>query len=186
MRSINADWYSKGKLDRKIMRPTDEKNEYLYSLGWHPTKIKEEDLPKDYIKFRSKTIWYLTGFVKTSGVKDLYYDYTKENHLFKDDYLYISYDRKIERTKDEFGFDEIRYFNVSISGWDSIKVLLAIEKNSTIDTTEVRNKIKEKFNWWKEIEQKDYLRAFSGKNVNDIFEYYEKISNTEGDKTHGI
>lgn len=186
MRSINADWYSKGKLDRKIMRPTDEKNEYLYSLGWHPTKIKEEDLPKDYIKFRSKTIWYSTGFVKTSGVKDLYYDYTKENHLFKDDYLYISYDRKIERTKDEFGFDEIRYFNVSISGWDSIKVLLAIEKNSTIDTTEVRNKIKEKFNWWKENEQKDYLRAFSGKNVNDIFEYYEKISNTEGDKTHGI
>ena len=30
MRSINADWYSKGKLDRKTMRPTDEKYEYLY------------------------------------------------------------------------------------------------------------------------------------------------------------
>ena len=73
MKKINSYWYSKGKFDRKTWRPIDEKNEYLYSLGWHPTKIKEKDLPKDYIKFRSKTIWYLTGFVKTSGVKDLYY-----------------------------------------------------------------------------------------------------------------
>lgn len=106
--------------------------------------------------------------------------------MFKDDYLYISYDRKIEKIKDELGFDEIRYFNVSISGWDSIKVLLAIEKNSTIDTTEVRNKIKEKFNWWKENEHEDYLRTFRGENVNDIFEYYEKISFTKGDKKYGI
>ena len=186
MKKINADWYSKGKIDRKTWRPTDEKNEYLYSLGWHPTKIKKEDLPKDYIEFRSKTIWYLTGFVRTSGVKDLYYTYIKENYLFKDDYLYISYDRKIQEIKDEYGYDEIRYFNVSISGWDSIKVLLAIEENSKIDTTEIRNKIQEKFEWWKENEQEDYLRAFRGKNVNDIFEYYEKILNKEGDKRYGI
>ena len=64
--------------------------------------------------------------------------------------------------------------------------MLAIEKNPKIDTTEIRNKIQEKFEWWKENEQEDYLRAFRGKNVNDIFEYYKRILNTEGDKTHGI
>ena len=181
MRSINADWYSIGRIDRKTWRPTDEENVYLYSLGWHPTKIKENELPKDYIKFRSKTIWYLIGFVRTSGVKDLYYTYIKENHLFKDDYLYISYDRKIEKIKDEYGYEEIRYFNVSISGWDSIKVLLAIEKNSKIDTTEIKNKIQEKFEWWKENEKEDYVRSFNGKNIDNIFEYYEKRFNREGD-----
>ena len=57
MKKINADWYSKGKLDRKTWRPTDEKNKFLYSKGFYPTKIKEEDLSKDYIKIRSRTIW---------------------------------------------------------------------------------------------------------------------------------
>lgn len=50
----------------------------------------------------------MTGFVKTSGVKDLYYTYLKENHLFKDDYLYISYYKKI---KGKYGNDEVRYFD---------------------------------------------------------------------------
>ena len=49
-----------------------------------------------------------------------------------------------------------------------------IEKNSDIDTTEIRNKIKEKFEWWKENEQEDYKRSFGGKKIYDIFEYYEK------------
>lgn len=128
MKKINADWYSKGKLDRKTWRPTDEKNKFLYSKGFYPTKIKEEDLSKDYIKIRSRTIWYMTGFVKTSGVKDLYYTYLKENHLFKDDYLYISYDKKIEKIKGKYGNDEVRYFDFFISGGDIIKVLFAIEK----------------------------------------------------------
>ena len=38
----------------------------------------------------------------------------------------------------------------------------------------------------KENEHEDYLRTFRGENVNDIFEYYEKISFTKGDKKYGI
>ena len=88
MSRINSNWYTKGKFDRKNWRNTiDTENEFLYSKGRYPTKIKEEDLPKDYTEVRSRTIWYMKGFVKTSGVKDLYYTYIKENHLFKDDYF---------------------------------------------------------------------------------------------------
>lgn len=181
MKKINADWYSKGKLDRKTWIPTDEKNKFLYSKGFYPTKIKEEDLSKDYIKIRSRTIWYMTGFVKTSGVKDLYYTYLKENHLFKDDYLYISYDKEIEKIKGKYGNDEVRYFDFFICGGDIIKVLFAIEKNSDIDTTEIRNKIKEKFEWWKTNEQNDYRRSFRGKEIEDIFEYYEKTLYKKGE-----
>lgn len=45
---------------------------------------------------------------KNIRVKDLYYTYLKENHLFKDDYLYISYYKKI---KGKYGNDEVRYFD---------------------------------------------------------------------------
>ena len=83
MTRIKSNWYTKGKFDRKNWRNTlDTENEFLYSKGRYHTKIKKEDLPKDYTEIRSRTIWYMTGFVKTSGVKDLYYTYIKENHLF--------------------------------------------------------------------------------------------------------
>lgn len=177
MKKINADWYSKGKLNRKNWRITNEKNKFLYSKGFYPTKIKEEDLSKDYIKIRSRTIWYMTGFVKTSGVKDLYYTYLKENHLFKDDYLYISYDKKIEKIKGKYGNDEVRNFDFFICGGDIIKVLFAIEKNSDIDTTKIRNKIKEKFEWWKKNEKEDYIRWSNNREVKDIFEYYKGVLN---------
>jgi calcineurin-like phosphoesterase family protein len=179
MEKLNSNWYTKGKLDRKTRRPTDQENEFLYSRGMYLTKIKEEDLPSDYIKFKSRSIWYMTGYLKTSGVKDLYYTYIKENHLFKDDYLYISYDKKIEEIKDEYGYEEIRYFDFFICGNDIIDILFAIEKNSNIDTTKVRNKIKEKFEWWKENEVDDYKSFFGGKEVNDIFEYYNGTLNAK-------
>lgn len=180
MARINSNWYTKGKFDRKNWRNTlDTENEFLYSKGRYPTKIKKEDLPKDYTEIRSRTIWYMTGFVKTSGVKDLYYTYIKENHLFKDDYLYISYDKKIEKVKDQYGYDEIRNYDFIICGSDNIDVLFAIEENSDIDTTKIRNKIKEKFEWWKENEKDDYKRSFGEKEVTDIFEYYKGLRNAK-------
>ena len=38
----------------------------------------------------------MTGYIRTSGVVDIGYTYIKENHLFKDDYLYISYKEKLK------------------------------------------------------------------------------------------
>lgn len=43
--------------------------------------------------------------------------------------------------------DAIRNYDFIICGSDNIDVLFAIEENSNIDTTEIRNKIKEKFDW---------------------------------------
>lgn len=179
-KKITANWYTKGKLNRRNWQIDEDENGYLYSEGRNLTKLKKEDLTVDYIEFRSRTIWYMDGYLKTSGVKDLFYEYRKDNHLFKNDYLYISYDRKIEEIKDEYGGEELRYFDFIICGGNIIKVLLAIEKNSDIDTTEVRNKIKEKFKWWKENEQDDYKRSFEGKEIDDIFMYYEKLLNRKG------
>ena len=180
MARIKSYLYTKGKFDPKIWRNAlDTENEFLYSKGRYPTKIKEEDLPKDYTKFRSRTICYMTGFIKTSGVKDLYYTYIKENHLFKDDFLYISYDKKIEKVKDKYGYNRIKNYDFLMCGSYNIDVLFDIEKNSNIDTSKIRKKIKEKFEWWKEKEKEDYERWFEGKEITDIFEYYKGLRNAK-------
>ena len=63
----------------------------IYMLGGHyPKKIKKEDLPEDFVEFHSRSIWYMYGYLKTSGVIDVGYNPFKINHLFKDDYIYIS------------------------------------------------------------------------------------------------
>lgn len=50
MKKINADWYSKGKLDRKTWRPTDEKNKFLYSKGFFLQKLRKKICQKIILK----------------------------------------------------------------------------------------------------------------------------------------
>ena len=99
MKKINAYFYTQGKFGKGFRETIDTNNEYLYSRGRYLTKIKKEDLPEDYVEFRSRAIWYMTGYLKTSGIVDIDYKAMKVNHLFKDDYLYISYKEK------EFNFE---------------------------------------------------------------------------------
>ena len=172
MKKINSNWYTEGKFGKRFRETLDRENKNLYSKGIYPTKIKKEDLPKDYIKFQSRTIWYMTGYLKTSNVQDLYYIYLKENHLFKDDYLYISYNDKLKIVKSKYGTEDCVDYDFCICGSDIIPILFGIEKNSQVDTTEVRNKITEKFEWWKKNKIDDYKSWFRGKEIDDIFEYY--------------
>ena len=99
MKRLNSFLYTKGKFGKGCIRSVDTNNEYLYSKAMYKTKIKKEDLPDDYIEFRSGTIRYMTGYLKTSGVVDIDYTYFLENHIFKDDYLYISYKEKLKKKK---------------------------------------------------------------------------------------
>ena len=86
MKQLKSNWYTRGKFGNKWRETLDRENEYLYSKGRYPTKIKKEDLPKDYTEFQSRVIWYMTGYLKTSGIVDIDYKYTKIN---QGHYLYI-------------------------------------------------------------------------------------------------
>ena len=99
MKRLNSFLYTKGKYDRSYRRPVDTDAKYLYSKGRYKTKIAKEDLPEDYIEFNSRVIQYITGYLKTSGVVDIDYTYFLENHIFKDDYLYISYKEKLKKSE---------------------------------------------------------------------------------------
>lgn len=169
---FNSIFYTEGKFGKGFREVVNRGSKNLYSKGHYPTKITPEDLPEDYVKFSSRTIWYMDGYVKTSGVVDIYYTSLKINHLFKDDYLDVSYTNKIKLKRTEYG-EQTSGYDFSICGNDIIPVLLAIEKYSpNLDTSRARQQITDKFNWWKKNCREDYERWFSGKEIDDIIKYF--------------
>ena len=172
MRRINAYLYTQGKFGKGFRETVDTNNEYLYSRGRYPTKIKKEDLPEDYIEFRSRVIWYMTGYLKASGIVDIDYKPLEINHLFKDDYLYISYKEKLRCEKNRWGFEDFINYDICICGNDIVPIVLAIKKYSNLDIDSVKQKIQNKVNWYRENCKDDYIRQFGDREI-DIFELWQ-------------
>lgn len=151
--------YTFGKYGKGFREICDTGNPFLYSWGRYPTKMTEKDLTPDYIKVHSRSIWYMTGFVKMSGIVDMDYSYCKENHLFKDDYIYISYTESLLREINRWGLLDIQNEDIHISGNDIIDLVLAAEKFSHFDTSKIRTKIEEKRIWLRDNEPDEYKRS---------------------------
>ena len=156
---ISASVYTHGKFGKRWRETVDTDNPFLYSHGRYLTKITPEDLPEDYIKIHSRAIWYMRGYLKTSGIVDMYYTYCKENHLFKDDYIYLSYNKKLHLETTEWGVVKVVDYDVCICGNDIIDIVLAAEKYSGIDTSSVRARIEEKRIWLRDNEPDEYQMA---------------------------
>lgn len=171
MKRINSNVYTRGNFGKNPRETVDTDNEFLYFHGIYPTKIKKEDLPESYVEIRSRVIWYMLGYVKTADVVDIDYIPLKINHLFKDDYMYISYKDKLSYKNNRYGFMEVTNYDVCICGNSIIPVLLGIEKYSNIDTSKVREKIENKFNWWKTNYPEDCSSSI--KTIDDIYEKYK-------------
>ena len=178
MKKINAYFYTQGKFGKHFRETVDTKNEFLYSRGHYPTKIKKEDLTEDYIEFRSRVIWYMTGYLKTSGIVDIDYKALEINHLFKDDYLYISYKEKLKSEKNSWGYEKFVNYDICICGNDIIPIVLAIKKYSNLDIDNVKQKIQNKVNWYRENCKDDYIRQFGDREI-DIFEFMINIMRKE-------
>ena len=171
-KKITAPVYTKGKYGREFRVTADTDNPFLYSMGRYPTKITKEDLPDDYIEIHSRVIWYMTGYLRTSGIVDLLYRPLRMNHMFKDDCLYISYRDKITVEKDSYGFNDYKGCDVFITGGDIVNIVLAAEKFSLYDTREIRRQIEEKRIWFRD-NQKDLYELEVGYDEN-IFTHWEK------------
>ncbi len=163
--------YTEGRYGKGIRETRDEENPYLYSQGIYSTKIKAEDLPEDYIHIMSRTHWYLHGYIKTSGIVDMKYEMCKINHLFKDDYLYISYLEPLRKEQITKRYSDYVNADVHICGNDIIPVLLAAEKYSGYDISEIKKQIEEKRIWYKENCYEEYYRQFKDEDV-DLFKRY--------------
>lgn len=171
-KKLNSYLYTRGKFGKGFRETVDTDKEFLYSKGIYPTKIRKEDLPEDYIKVHSRVIWYMTGYLKTSGVKEPKYKALEINHLFKDDYLYISYKEPLVEVVDRWGFRDYENADICICGNSIVPIILAIEKYSPeVDTSEVREQIQKKLLWYKENCVGDYKRQF-GDDLVDLFAMY--------------
>lgn len=121
-----------------------------YILGYTYAEI-----PDWYVFGRFYKHW---GYLSAKGVKSLVYEPNRfSNHMFKDDFLYISYDAQIVPNPDRqttwykyTGFDEYIYGSAIIS------FLRAAENYSGYDITEIKAQIEEKRLWFKQTYPDDY------------------------------
>lgn len=169
---IGANVYTQGKFGKSRREITDTDNPFLYSGGIYPAKLTAVDLPEDYIVIRSRVIWYLKGYLRTSGIVDMAYTWVKENHLFKDDYIYISYHGPLKEVTSKWGHKDIEGYDVCVCGNDIIGIVLAAEKYSGFDTSKVRDEIEKKRIWLRDNEP-DYYKECSLED-RDIFEQWKE------------
>jgi hypothetical protein len=151
---INATLYTERKIvysrkDRKHYFIEDP-NGYLYSGGVYPTKILPEDLPEWFVH------GYMGGgrhgYLSAKGVKHLVYDpdYFFENHLHKDDFLYISYKDEIVQNEGDSGFKWYTGYDTATCWHVIVDFVEAAEKYSGYDVTEIRKEIERKKEWYYE------------------------------------
>lgn len=171
-KKLNSYIYTKGRFGRGWRETLDQDNPFLYSRGRYRTKITADDLPEDYIEIRSRVLWYMTGYIKTSGIVDMVYEPARFNHMFKDDYITISYKEKLRTETDEYGFARIVNYDASVCGNYIVDIVLASEIYSDYDTSEIRRQIKEKRIWFRD-NQIDLYNLEVGFDE-EIFEHYRK------------
>ena len=169
---FRSNLYTQGKFGPQLRQTLDTDNPYLYAYGQWPTKITADMLPVDYLGIRSRSIWYMQGYIRTSGVVDMKYRWSKWNHLFKDDYLYISYKDLIISYIDDFGLPDFKDYDIKICGYDIIPIILAVEKNSGFDSTELRKEIEIKRQYYRDNYPENYAREV-GEDI-DLFDWWRK------------
>ena len=124
------------------------KDGYLFSKGKYLTKIKVEDLPESYVE---GTYYRTKGYLNAAGVKQMVYVPNMWiNHMFKDDYLYVSYDKEIIEKVGTFGGKDYDGYDIVIRGFNIISFLKAAEKYSNYDISEIKEQIELKRKTFKE------------------------------------
>lgn len=171
-KQLDAYLYTKGMYGDRHLMDYDEETEFLYAKGKKRTNIRKEDLTEDYIEFSSGTIGYRTGYIKTSEITDMKYVPRMNNHLFRDDYLFISYHGKITHDPFDYTYEGYPEFDMHICRYSAFRILLAAERYSGFDTSEIRKLIEEKKQWSRENHPKEYEETFGDKDV-DYFEIYK-------------
>ncbi len=124
-------------------------NGYLYYYGNrnYPTKITKEDLPESFM-------WYWDGntyhFLNSAGIVDIVYQPVINNHVFRDDYLCISYTDKIKYNNKYAERDErfTNWLNIEdewkyekIWGGEIIEFLLFAEKYSNYNIEPIKEQM---------------------------------------------
>ena len=160
MSRLYANYYSFGKNAFWAYTPADES--FLYSDGRYKTKMTANDMPPWYMCGRY--YGYAQGFLNTKDVAKLIYSPNFHfNHMFKDDFLYISYNSP-SKSREIFNAEES--CDEYVWGFNIPKFLYMAERYSGYDAAPIWQQIEEKRLWFQHTYPNDYKRE-----VGDITDY---------------
>ena len=146
-KKINSNYYTDRKItfkNHKLLN-INNLNNYLFSLEKYKTKILQEDLPEYFVKL---FIGGINKFVSTKNIKHIIYEPNYfTHHLYKDDFLFISYRKPI--TKDtNYSFAYYKNYDIALYGFSIINFIDAVEKYGDYDVKEIKEKLKIKKEWY--------------------------------------
>ena len=148
----------------------------LYYYGFnrnYPTKIKPEDLSESFMKYWNGSS---NHYLDTAGVVDILYQPVINNHVFRDDSLYISYTNKINYSKKYKDLDErfTNWFEVEnemeyerIWGGEIVEFLLMAEKYSGYNIEPIKEQMWNKMLLLKKYEKDTFESQVKDKNTFD-------------------
>lgn len=157
-RPIPANLYTTRRIGPSHYKDPESKT--LFSQGKYPTKLTYRDLPGCFL---SGTYYGTKGYLRTDSIKGLWYTPCyPTNHMFKDDFLYISYRHPLR-------YDEI------ISGGIIPRFLRFAEQYSLYDCTSIWSQIEEKRAWLKANYPTAYQHEVSIPDTETFSAYYHNI-----------
>lgn len=153
----------------------DPESETLFSQGKYPTKLTYWDLPQYFL---SGTYYGTKGYLRTNNVKGLWYKPCYHtNHMFKDDFLFISYHHSISSCPlfDLYTNPNTKYFDEAIYGGMIPHFLRFAEYYSLYDCSPIWDQIEEKRTWLKANYPTDYQHEVSIPDTETFSAYYHNI-----------
>lgn len=156
---------------------------YYYGLNRnYPTKIKPEDLPESFMKYWDGNSQH---YLETAGVVDILYQPVINNHVFRDDSLYISYTNKINYYNKNDDRDErftnwlkvkneMEYERIWVWDGEIIEFLLMAEKYSGYNIEPIKEQMWNKMLLLKKYETKLFEEQVKNK---ETFNSWFNINN---------
>lgn len=126
-------------------------NKYLNSKNKYKTKIIEKDLPDYFFKYFKYNQY---NFISVYNVVDLVYlpNYYIDTHLFKYDYLLVSYQRKIKRDKNNLlGY---KNYDLILTDKEILYFIKKLDECSNYNFIGVKERINKKISWYEEQKRK--------------------------------
>lgn len=116
-KKFSSPWYTetKTRYERGKFKTVTSPEGYLFAKGQYNTKIQRTDLP-DYFRevYNREKV-----FANVKDIVDVFYkpNYWSTNHLYKDDFLYISWKEKIHEEQDQYGWTHTSGYELLLFGW---------------------------------------------------------------------
>lgn len=154
----------------------ESESKTLFSQGKYPTKLTYWDLPKSFLP----GVYYGTkGYLRTNKVKGLWYKPCYHtNHMFKDDFLFISYQHPISSCPlfDIYTNPDTKYFDEAIHGGIIPHFLRFAEHYSFYDCSPIWDQIEAKRTWLKATYPTDYPHEVLIPDTETFSSHYHKLT----------